>query len=184
MKRSHFTREIVEIIAFTLVLFIVIRFVIHGYAMHNNTNMQPSVSSNAYIMVNRTSYLFKKPDRGDVVVLHYPSNPNTDVVARIIGLPGDTIRTNSTHVTVNGTTLVEPYVQTPFNPEAREWKVAPNTYFLLNDNRQIADDSRNWGSVNKDMIVGKAVINFWPLSQFGFINNHSDTFAQVKNPAP
>lgn len=180
MKRSHFTREIIELIAITLVLFVVIRFIIHGYHMQS-TSMQPEVGSNAYIMVNRTSYIFGKPQRGDAVVVHYPPAPDTDVMARIIGLPGDDIKASGSHIIVNGVVLNETYVQKPFNPESREWKVPANSYFVLNDNRSMTDDSRRWGTVGNDMIVGKAVVVFWPVSTWHFINSHPSVFSQLKS---
>ncbi|GLV53770.1 signal peptidase I [Dictyobacter sp. S3.2.2.5] len=180
MKRSHFAREIIELIAITLLLFVVIRFIIHGYHMQS-TSMQPEVGSDTYVMVNRTSYMFAHPQRGDAVVIHYPPDPNTDIMARIIGLPGDDIKANGTHISVNGVVLNETYVQHPFNPEAKEWKVPTNSYFILNDNRSMTDDSRRWGSIPNDMIVGKAIVVFWPVNSWHIISSHSAVFTQVRN---
>lgn len=128
--------------------------------------MQPGVPSGTYVMVNKASYLFSSPAHGDIVVFHYPFDTGRDVMARIIGLPGDTIRTDSSHVWVDGSLLKEPYISTTFNPAAHEWKVLPDTYFVLNDNRQISDDSRNWDSLPRDFIVGKAVLIYWPVSDW------------------
>ncbi|GHO85268.1 hypothetical protein KSZ_32740 [Dictyobacter formicarum] len=125
--------------------------------------------------------MFGKPQRGDAVVVHYPPDPNTDVMARIIGLPGDDVKTAGSHIIVNGVFLNETYVQKPFNPESKEWKVPANSYFVLNDNRTITDDSRSWGTVNNDMIVGKAVVVFWPVSAWHVINSHPSVFGQLKN---
>jgi signal peptidase I len=183
LKRSHFTREIVELVVITLLLFIVIRFVVRGYHMQS-ANMQPSISQNAYIMANRTSYLFSKPQRGDVVVLQDPVDSNEDDIVRIIGLPGDDVKTDSAHVIVNGLTLNEPYVSKEYNPEGKEWKIPADSYFVLNDNRQFANDSRNWGTVAASNIIGKAVLVFWPSNQIGFINTYSSVFDPVKNVAP
>jgi signal peptidase I len=183
LKRSHFTREIVELVVITLLLFVVIRFVVRGYHMQS-PNMQPNISQNAYIMANRTSYLFSKPQRGDVVVLHDPLDTNVDDMVRVIGLPGDDIKVDSTHVLVNGVSLNEPYVSKEYNPEGKEWKIPAGAYFVLNDNRQFVNDSRNWGTVTFDSIVGKAVLVFWPTNQIGFIDTHSSVFNQVKTPAP
>jgi signal peptidase I len=183
LKRSHFTREIVELVVITLLLFVVIHFVVRGYHMQS-TNMQPGISENAYVMVNRTSYLFSKPERGDAIVMHYPLNPNIDVMSRIIGLPGDDIKTDQTHILVNGVTLTEPYVSKEYNPEGKEWKVPAGTYFVLNDNRQVIDDSRSWGVVSADNIVGKAVIVFWPSNQIRLIGSNASVFSQVKQGTP
>lgn len=183
MKRSHFTRDIVELVVITLLLFAVIHFVVRGYHMQSS-NMQPSISENAYIMVNRTSYLFAKPERGDAIVLHDPLNPDIDVMSRIIGLPGDDIQTDQTHVLVNGVTLTEPYVSKEYNPEGKEWKVPTGAYFVLNDNRQVVDDSRSWGVVSAADIVGKAVLVFWPSNQIRFISSNASAFSQVKQGTP
>ncbi|MBA2682773.1 MAG: signal peptidase I [Ktedonobacteraceae bacterium] len=165
MKRSSLTREIVELVMIALLLFGFVRFVWHGYHMQGS-NMQPGIPSGAYVMVNKASYLFSSPAREDIIVFHYPFNTRQDVMARVIGLPGDTIRTDSSHVWVNGGLLQEPYVRTPFNPVSHEWKVSSNTYFVLNDNRQISDDSRNWDTLPRDFIIGKAVLIYWPVSDW------------------
>jgi signal peptidase I len=168
LSRPHLLREIIELIVLLLVVLFVVRFIIHGYHVQE-TNMQPGIQANSYLMVNRTSYLFHPPERNDIVVLHYPPNVTIDVVGRVIGVPGDTIRVDSTHVWVNGVQLRETYVVAPFNPVARQWKVAPNSYFIMNDNRTIIDDSRTWGPVSQNYIVGKAAIIFWPISSLRFL---------------
>lgn len=178
MRRSHLTREIVELVVIILVLFVVIRYVIHGYQM--GSNMEPTIKTNSSVMVNRLSYLFGQPHRGDAIVFHYPLNVGQDSIARIIGLPGDHIKTDSTHVWVNGVLLNEPYVHTPFNPEGREWVVPIHMYFVMNDNRQVGDDSRNWGPLNQDNIIGKAVLVYWPSNDWQLVSSYPDVFSQVK----
>lgn len=165
MKRSSLMRELVELLMIALLLFVVIRFVWHGYHMQG-ANMQPGITSGSYVMVNKASYLFNSPAHGDIIVFHYPFNTNQDAMARIIGLPGDTIRTDNSHIWVNGMLLKEPYVSAPSNPASHEWKVPPNSYFVLNDNRQISDDSRNWDALPRDFIIGKAVLIYWPVSDW------------------
>ena len=90
-------------------------------------------------------------------------------MGRVIGLPGDTIKTDRSHIWVNGRLLNEGYITAPLNPSAREWKVAPDTYFVLNDNRQVFDDSRTWDTLPRDFIVGKAVLLYWPLGAWHII---------------
>jgi signal peptidase I len=161
-------REIIELIMIALVLFLVIHFVWHGYHMQG-TNMEPNIAPNAFVMVNQESYLFSSPAHGDIIVFHYPFKTNVDVMARIIGLPGDTIKTDSSHIWVNGTLLNEPYITMPSNPSAREWKVPHDSFFVLNDNRQNFDDSRNWDALPRNFIVGKAIAIYWPLSDWHFL---------------
>ena len=168
MKRSPLIREIIELVMIALVLVLVIRFVWHGYHMQG-TNMKPNISANTYVMVNQASYLLGPPAHGDIVVFHYPFKTSVDVMARVIGLPGDTIKTDSSHIWVNGALLKEPYISAPTNPTAREWKVPPNAFFLLNDNRQNSDDSRNWDSLPRNFIVGKAILIYWPTADWHFL---------------
>ena len=127
--------------------------------------------------------MFRAPGRGDVIVFHFPRNTTEDFIKRVIGVPGDTIKTDSTHVWVNGTQLNEPYISTPLNPSAQTWKIPPNEYFVLGDNRIESYDSRNWDFVPGDYIVGKAVVVFWPLNAIHFINTYPNVYSHIKNPA-
>lgn len=179
MKRSHLAREIIETVALTLIIFLVIRFAIQSYRV-SGPSMQPGLNDNEYVIVNKMAYLFHVPERGDVIVFHYPLNTSEDFIKRIIGLPGDTVKVDSTHVWVNGVLLKEPYISAPANPLAQTWKVPANEYFVLGDNRPVSDDSRDWGYVPKDFIVGKAVVVYWPLKNWEFINTFTTVYAAVK----
>jgi len=182
LKRSHLAREIVETIVLTLVIFIVIRLVVQSYHVEG-PSMQPGLNSTDYVVVNQRAYLFHPPQRGDVIVFHYPKDPqNEDFIKRVIGLPGDTIKYDAQHVWVNGVLLNEQaYISSPSNPGAIAGeKVPPGEYFVLGDNRPVSSDSRIWGYVPKDLIVGKAVIIYWPISKWEFINTYSNVFTQIK----
>ena len=142
--------------------------------------MQPSFTTDQYVMVNKSAYLFRGIERGDVVVFHNPHDTAQDLIERVIGLPGDTIQIDSTTVRVNGVLLNEPYVKVPTNPLADSWKIPTNQYFVLNDNRQVTDDSRTLNFVPKDYIIGKAILVYWPLNNFQFVDTHTTVFAQIK----
>lgn len=180
MKRSHLVREIIEIIALTVLIFVVIHFVIQSYHVQG-TNMQPSFTNDQYVMVNKSAYIFRTIERGDVVVFHNPRDTTQDFLERVIGLPGDTIQIDSTTIKVNGVLLNEPYVKVPTNPLADTWKVPTNQYFLLNDNRGVTDDSRTGIFVPKDYIIGKAIMVYWPLNKIQFVDTHPAVFAQIKS---
>ncbi len=179
MKRSHLAREIVETVALTLLIFIAIRFVIQSYRV-DGPSMQPGLSTNEYVLVNKVTYLFHTPERGDVIVFHYPHDPTKDFIKRIIGVPGDVIRTDRTEVWVNGLKLSEPYISVPANPVADTWRVPQNQYFVMGDNRGVSDDSRYWGDVPKDFIVGKAVVVYWPFSDWQAINTYPSVYAHIR----
>ena len=178
-KHSHLAREIVETIALTLIIFIVIRFAIQSYRV-SGISMQPGLQNDEYVVVNKMAYLFHAPDRGDVIVFHYPLDTSKDFIKRIIGLPGDTITYDSTTVRVDGTLLNEPYISQAANPEGKTLVVPANEYFVMGDNRPASDDSRDWGFVPKDDLVGKAVMVYWPFSNWELINTYPTVFAQVK----
>ncbi len=180
MKRSQLAREVVEIIIITGLIFLVVRLVIQSYHI-DGPSMQPGLTSNEYVMVNKVVYLFHAPERGDVIVFHFPRDTTQDYIKRIVGLPGDTIETDGTRLWVNGTLLDEPYISAPSNQQAAKWKVANNEYFVVGDNRPVSDDSRAWGFVPRNYIVGKAAMVFWPLSQFHFINTYSNVYTDIKN---
>lgn len=180
MKRSHLAREIVETIALTLIIFLVIRFAIQSYRVEG-TSMLPGLQSNEYVLVNKIAYLFHAPERGDVVVFHYPLDTSKDFIKRVIGLPGDTITYDSTTVRVDGVSLNEPYISQPANPPPpHPWVVPPNDYFVMGDNRPVSDDSRSWGYVPANYIVGKAVMVYWPFNAWELINTYPNVYAQIK----
>lgn len=183
LKRSHLAREIVETIALTILIFAVIHFVIQTYRVEG-PSMQPGLTPDEYVLVNKAVYLFHAPERGDVIVFHYPLDTTRDFIKRIIGLPGDTIMVDQTNVWVNGVKLKEPYISSPANPTGRTWKIPPNVYFVMGDNRPVSDDSRDWGCVPKDYIVGKAVVVYWPMSNWQLINTYSTVYAAIHSTAP
>jgi len=180
LKRSQLAREVVEILVITGLIFIVVRLVIQSYHI-DGPSMQPELTTNEYVMVNKVVYFFHAPERGDVIVFHYPHDTTQDYIKRIIGIPGDIIETDNTRIWVNGTLLKEPYISAPFNQQAAKWKVGSNQYFVVGDNRPVSDDSRSWGFVPRDYIIGKAAAVFWPLSQFHFINTYSSVYTDIKD---
>jgi signal peptidase I len=178
-QRSHLAREIVETIALTLIIFLVIRFAIQSYRV-SGPSMLPGLQTDDYVLVNIIAYLFHAPERGDVIVFHYPLDTSEDFIKRVIGLPGDTVTLDNKTVQVDGVVLHEPYISEAYNPSGKTIKVPMDEYFVLGDNRPLSDDSRDWGFVPKADLVGKAVIVYWPLSNWELINTYSNVYTQVK----
>lgn len=180
MKRSHLVREVIETVVLTLLIFLVIRFVIQSYHVEG-PSMQPGLHTDEYVLVNKVAYLFQAPGRGDIIVFHYPHDTTQDFIKRIVGLPGDTVKTDQTHVWVDGVLLKEPYIQEAINPNPpTSWKVPPDDYFVLGDNRRVSDDSRYWGFVPKDLIVGKAMLVYWPASNWEILNTYPSVYTKIK----
>jgi signal peptidase I len=143
----------------------------------NDDSMQNTLSNGQHVLVNRVAYIFRSPERGDVIVLRDPTNTDRTLLRRIIALPGDTVKLDSTTISINGTQLNEPYVPQKFNPSALTIKVPAGTYFVLPDNRLANADSRYFGPISSDLIVGKAVMIYWPLNQWHVIDTYSSVFA-------
>jgi signal peptidase I len=179
LKRSHLAREIVEIIALTLLIFLAIHFTVQNYQI-DGPSMQNTVHTGQYVLVNKVAYLFHAPERGDIIILQEPDQPGRDLIKRVIGLPGDTIKLDGTNVWVNGTELNEPYITQKSNPGANTLTVPANEYFVMGDNRPVSEDSRYFGFVPKDYVVGKAILVDWPLKQWQMLNTYSSVYSQIK----
>lgn len=188
-KRYRLVREIVETVVLTLLMFLVIRFAVQNFNV-DGTSMEPNLHNTELILVDKWTYLFRPPARGDVIVFVAPPHPDMDYVKRVIGLPGDVITIHNTTVIVDGVTLNETYID-PKNQgnlfaykNITNWVVPPGEYFVLGDNRAVSSDSRDWGYVPRQNIIGRAAFVYWPLGQDnnGFLPNVAAVFASVHQP--
>jgi signal peptidase I len=185
-KRYRLVREVIETIVLTVLMFLVIRFAVQNFNIEG-TSMEPSLHNTELILVDKWTYLFRAPARGDVVVFHAPPNPSQDYIKRVIGIPGDVITIQYTTVIVDGVTLQETYVNPNNQGNIYDYKhitnlvVPANDYFVLGDNRKGSSDSRDWGFVPQNDIIGRAAFVYWPLQQDndGFLPNVSSVFASV-----
>ncbi|HEV2404323.1 MAG TPA: signal peptidase I [Ktedonobacterales bacterium] len=184
-QRAHLMREIVETLLFVALIFVIVHFTIQSFSI-SGTNMAPELKPGQIVVVNRVAYLFGSPGRGDVVLVVDPTDPHLkkQLLERVIAVPGDTVEVTASHIIVNGVTLNEPYVHVAAGVSQNPVILAPqklgkHQYFVLNDNRLSAEDSRTFGPVDQSNILGKAVVVFWPLSQFSGINNFSGVFRGV-----
>lgn len=116
-------------------------------------------------------YLFRPPRRGEIVVFEAPLDPGRDYIKRVIGVPGDTVSIHDGGVWVNGKKLSEPYINgapTMVWGQSR-WTVPPGNFFVLGDNRTGSSDSREWGFVPLQNMIGKATFTYWPVSLWGTV---------------
>lgn len=107
--------------------------------------------------------MFNEPERGDIVVFHYPNDPTRDFIKRIVGLPGETVRMENGRVFVNDEPIDEPYILDFCNSSScryDEWVVGENEYFVLGDNRNSSQDSVRFGPIDKSFVVGRACTRF------------------------
>lgn len=168
----------------TFVLALAVFVMIYHFAAQphqvNGNSMEPSFYNSELILVDRISYRFGKPQRGDVVVFQFPLNPELDYIKRIIALPGETIKIENGQIFINGKKLQENYLpariatapQTIFS-NGLEYKVSDQNFIVMGDNRVRSSDSREWGPVPAKNILGKAFFRYWPLDRLGSIK-HAD----------
>ncbi|MFZ5596298.1 MAG: signal peptidase I [Bacillota bacterium] len=126
-------------------------------------SMEPTLKANDRIVVNMMGYKYREPRRGDIVVFKYPLNKNRDYVKRLIGMPGEEVEIKNSKVFINGKELKEDYL--PPGVQCRNYgpvTVPENNYLMLGDNRANSEDSRMWGTLPRELVMGKAVMIFWP----------------------
>jgi signal peptidase I len=162
-------REVAETVLLTLLIFVVIN-TLTGRFRIEGPSMNPTLHENQYLVINKVVYRFHPPRRGDIVVFHHPRDPDRDLIKRVVGLPGEKVEIRQGQVYINGVPLQEPYV---LHPGSRfvEYQLGPDDFFVLGDNRPNSDDSRNWGPLKEDQIVGKAWISYWPPAYWGGVSH-------------
>ena len=135
------------------------------------TSMLPRLVDQDRLFINKFVYHFEAIDRGDVVVFHYPRNPQLSYIKRVIAVPGDRLSIDRGQVYVNGKALDEPYVPEQYrDTRSLDPMVVPEgQYFVLGDHRSIASDSREFGTVKRDLIYGKAAFIYWPTQDVGVV---------------
>ena len=155
--------------ALTAILIVV--FVVQPVKVEG-TSMQPHLSDQERIFVNKFVYHFSDIERGDVVVFWYPKEPSKSFIKRVIGLPGEEMEIRSGVVYVNGTVLAEDYVRPEyFDFHSYGPQIVPeHSFFVMGDHRNSSNDSRHWGCVPKENIFGKAVFRYWPVSKLGTLD--------------
>lgn len=130
-------------------------------------SMAPHIDSGEIVVINTMAYRFGRPSRGQIIAFHHDSPAPEIFIKRIIGLPGDRIAIDKGRVTVNGASLDEPYVRFPDGRTFAQVTVPQGTLYVLGDNRADSDDSRFWGFVHQDQVLGKALFGIWPLDRLG-----------------
>jgi signal peptidase I len=135
------------------------------------TSMLPVLEDQDRLFINKVAYHVGHIEHGDVVVFLYPRDHSKSYIKRVIGVPGDTIRIDDGKVSVNGVPLKERYVPQRYRDDRSqpEMIVPPNEYFVMGDHRSISSDSRDFGSVNSELIYGKAAFVYWPMDQMGVV---------------
>ena len=183
-------REIVEALALAIVVFVLIQACAQNFRVEG-TSMAPTLEGHQYLLVNKLAYLtfdvdrissivpfwktnqaevrrpFGQPQMGEIIVFRYPGEPRRDFVKRVIGLPGDTVAIVNGTVLVNNIVHPEPYLRQYFTDNMPPHQLSAGEYFVMGDNRSHSNDSRNWGGVPEENVVGRVWLVYWPFEEFG-----------------
>jgi signal peptidase I len=170
---KRITLDILETLVISALLFLAINAVSARIRV-DGFSMEPSLHSGEFVIVNKLAYINGSPKRGDVIVFHFPRDPQQEYIKRVIGLAGDEVVVSNGTVRVNGEVLDEPYIlQSP--AYSGSWQVPEGQLFVMGDNRNNSSDSHNWGTLELDYVVGKALVVYWPVSDWGLVEHYALT---------
>ena len=167
-KEFRIFLDIVETLFLSVLLFLAINAVSARIRVDGHS-MQPTLNSGEFVIVNKLAYKFGEADNGDVIVFHYPRDPDQEYIKRVIGLPGDHVQIKEGEVFINGEPIDEPYIAASPNYQS-EWDIPDDSFFVLGDNRNNSSDSHNWGPVPEEYVIGKALVIYWPPEKWGIIH--------------
>ncbi len=169
-KRRGFVWTLLEVLLIVAVAFgiamLVQAFLLKPYAVHQES-MEPTLREGDRILLSRLTYHFREPRAGDVVVFNSPFDEEDDLVKRVVAVAGDRVAVRAGDLYVNGSVVVEPYLaDQDFAGEMAEQVVPTGDVFVMGDNRDVSGDSRAFGPVSTEDIIGEALCVYWPIGRW------------------
>lgn len=171
-----FLLDILQTIVLALAIFMVVYFFLMQPHQVRGSSMFPNFKDGEYLLTDKISFRLSNPKRGNVIVFEAPPNRREDFIKRIIALPGEKVSIKEGKVLVNNKQLEETYLPSSFSTqpgtyleEDKTIELKNNEYFVLGDNRNFSSDSRMWGPIKRDDIIGRAFFVYWPPQQIGII---------------
>lgn len=183
-EKEGFFGEIFRFSILALIIVLPIRLFIAQPFIVSGASMESTFSTGQYLIVDQLSYRFDEPSRGDVVVFRYPKDPSKFFIKRIIGVPGDEVIIKGSDITVKneqfpeGVHLAEPYVFHMTEGNSFDETLGQDEYFVMGDNRDFSSDSRSWGILPRDNIVGRAYVRLFPFSTVSILPGEYDTTSE------
>jgi signal peptidase I len=179
--KRRIVADVLETIFLALFLFLGINAVSARIKVES-VSMQPTLYEGDFVFVNQLAYRLGEPQRGDIIVFRYPPDPTQiPYIKRVIGLPGDQISISNGEVFINEHRLTEPYIAAP-PARGGNWVVPPDSLFVMGDNRNNSSDSRAWGFVPLENIIGKGEVIYLPASHFTVLHQPSAAAADIPEP--
>lgn len=168
-RSENFFTELLKFVLIAAVIVVPLRLFVAQPFIVSGASMEPTFENGQYLIVDELSYHFEAPARGDVIIFRYPKDTSQFFIKRVIGLPGETVMIRSGAIEIQKTdgstiTLSEPYVVNQGNGPDATYQIPKGDYFVMGDNRPESSDSRSWGLLPQNDIVGRAVLRLLPLS--------------------
>lgn len=172
---SEFFWEMVRVAIISLIIILPVRYFLIQPFYVKGASMEPNFYDHEYLVIDEISYRFNQPQRGDIVVFKYPKDIKQYFIKRVIGLPGEKVRVADGGIYINGNKINEAYLSSETETVLPlrgygDVTLAPDEYFLLGDNRTQSLDSRIFGPVKRDFIIGRTWIRGWPFSRVTVFN--------------
>jgi len=161
-------REVVETVGLAVIIFLIIRIGIQNYRIEGQS-MEPNFHDGEYLIVNKLAYRLGEYERGDVIVFKYPNDPTKDYIKRVIGLPGDTVEIRNGQLFVNDKQIEEPYDHMPNVRDEPPTVVDSGHLYVMGDNRPASSDTRSWGQLGQNFVIGQAWLAIWPFDSAGLV---------------
>ncbi len=169
--------DMIEVFVVSMSVFIVIYLFLMQPHQVKGSSMYPTFYDKEYLMTDKITYKRQNPERGEIVVFKAPINESFDFIKRVIAIPGDTVKIQAGKVWLNGEVLEEPYLPSSYSTQAgrylregKEFVVPADTYITFGDNRDHSSDSREWGPVPFQNIVGRVFFRYWPFQKAGWVD--------------
>jgi signal peptidase I len=176
-RKGQFIIDFLEVILVSGLLFLGINTV-SARVRVESISMEPTLNPGDFVAVNKLSYQLSQIHRGDIIVFRYPPAPDQEpYIKRVIGLPGEIIRIENGKVFVNGALVKENYLKEN-TMHGGKWQIPEDAVFVMGDNRNNSSDSRVWGMVPLENIIGKGVFVYWPPDKWGQLNSRYVTAAE------
>lgn len=168
-KKNSFILELVKIVIIAAVIVIPIRYFLFQPFFVRGESMDPNFENGDYLIIDEISYRFKNVQRGEVIVFKYPLNPSQRFIKRVIGLPGETVEVKQGKVIIyndQGTYILdeEEYLSDLSTSGDMTIVLGEEEYFVLGDNREFSFDSRRFGPLPEDNIIGRVFLRAWPIN--------------------
>ncbi len=168
-EHKSWFRELLETVLPALAIVLVVNLFLAQATRVEGQSMEPDLHNNDRLIIEKISYHFHPPRRDDIIVLRRPLKGSEPLIKRVIGLPGETVEIHDGHVHINGEVLNEPYLNQETLGAMAPELVPEGHVFVLGDNRGFSNDSRAFGMVSFEDIVGRAWFRYWPPREIGLV---------------